>query len=603
MARILLVALCFSLIVAEGNVFAQPDSSRTFAESLPNVRAAHLRHSAIGVTRHGTAIGSLLCDEDLDFATPKVRVLLIGGMDGAQRSVQATLDALRWFQTDEAARRLREKFAVSAVPCVNPDGLAAGSGSANASGGNPSRGYPPPGTAYNSATDPEAAYLWRWIGMHAPDLVVDVRAADQVRWYVPPSSDAALKKLADAIHASPTADATDQLVDQLVKVAPCETGTVPAVQVAPSGGEAGGFLPALLTVLEQTEFAAPSPARREMQRRLDRSPLEVAKQLSQHYGHELNQVEYIPALALVGRVRLGQLIDDETHQRDVERIVSPYFAGDKPTTPKSGSGLSGHLIFCELADQTSGERRARYIELARKAADLGFDAQGRLQPSMPFHNEMSDAVFMGGPILARVGRLTGDSRYFDASVQNLRFMNKLVLRDDGLYRHSPLDEAAWGRGNGFPALGLAMCLSDFPADHPGRKEVLEAYQRHMAVLSKHQDPTGCWHQVVDRPESYRELSCTCMIAYAMIRGVRSGWLDREQYAPTIDRAWYAIRTRVAANGRLVDVCTGTGKQNSLRDYDDRPAILGPDPRGGAMALMVATEMASLNYELLKRPDR
>jgi hypothetical protein len=61
----------------------------------------------------------------------------------------------------------------------------------------------------------------------------------------------------------------------------------------------------------------------------------------------------------------------------------------------------------------------------------------------------------------------------------------------------------------------------------------------------------------------------------------------------IDKAWYAIRTRLGPDCRLVDVCTGTGKQKSLRAYYDRPAILGPDPRGGAMAMLAATEIAAL----------
>ena len=51
--------------------------------------------------------------------------------------------------------------------------------------GNPTRGYPPSGPAYHSKTDPEAAYLWRWVGMHAPDLVVDIRGDTQQRWFVP----------------------------------------------------------------------------------------------------------------------------------------------------------------------------------------------------------------------------------------------------------------------------------------------------------------------------------------------------------------------------------------------------------------------------------
>ena len=113
----------------------------------------------------------------------------------------------------------------------------------------------------------------------------------------------------------------------------------------------------------------------------------------------------------------------------------------------------------------------------------------------------------------------------------------------------------------------------------------------MEALVKHQDPTGAWHQVIDREESYRELTSTCMITFAMARGVDKGWLPRPRFQPVIDKAWYAIRTRVPPNGRLVDVCTGTGKQKNLREYYDRAAILGPDARGGAMALMVATELA------------
>ena len=99
-----------------------------------------------------------------------------------------------------------------------------------------------------------------------------------------------------------------------------------------------------------------------------------------------------------------------------------------------------------------------------------------------------------------------------------------------------------------------------------------------------------WHQVIDKRESYAEFTATAMIAYAMTRGVRQGRLDAKTFAKPIEKAWYALRTRIAADGTLVDVCTGTGKQKSLRDYYDRPAILGRDDRGGAMALMIATEM-------------
>jgi rhamnogalacturonyl hydrolase YesR len=159
-----------------------------------------------------------------------------------------------------------------------------------------------------------------------------------------------------------------------------------------------------------------------------------------------------------------------------------------------------------------------------------------------------------------------------------------------LHRHSPLNQAAWGRGNGFPALGLALSLSDLPADHPGFAELLAAFRAHMEVLEKYQDPSGAWHEVIDVRGSYRELTATCMIAFAMARGVRLGWLDRAKYDPIIRRAWEAAKSRIAADGTLVDVCTSTGKQKSLQDYLDRTAILGTDPRGGGMGLLLSTEM-------------
>ncbi len=210
---------------------------------------------------------------------------------------------------------------------------------------------------------------------------------------------------------------------------------------------------------------------------------------------------------------------------------------------------------------------------------------------------MSDAVFMGTPILVQTGKLTGDTKYYDMAMRHLRFMLKLNLRGDGLHQHSPLDPGgtAWGRGNGFPALGLALCLTDLPPDSPHRNEMLKAYRSHIASMLRHQDEMGMWHQVVDRKQSYRELTVTCMTTFAMTRGLRNGWIH-PGHDVFVKKAWESIKTRIGSDGELVDVCTGTGKQKSYRDYLDRKAILGRDDRGGAMALMVATEIAFAERE-------
>src|SRR6185369_10843666 len=176
------------------------------------------------------------------------------------------------------------------------------------------------------------------------------------------------------------------------------------------------------------------------------------------------------------------------------------------------------------------------------------------------HNEMSDSVFMSCPLLAKAGKLTGDPKYFDAAARHAQFMQKLCLRPDVLYRHSPLNDAAWGRGNAFPALGLAMTLRDFPKDHPAQEQLVRDFQNLMSALARYQDDSGMWHQLIDKPAVYAEYSATAMIANAMVIGVRGGWLDSRAYLPRIERAWRALLGRTSPDGVLMDVCESTDKQ-------------------------------------------
>ncbi len=500
-----------------------------------------LTTSALGVTRMGTPMVSFISAADLDASSTQHRLLLVGGFDGKPDSTRAIQNAL-------ASLAQNPKLALSAVPNVHPDAPH---------GDEPKpMEFPPSGNAYNQPENDVAHYLWRWIGMHAPDTVILVAAEND------PSATSLAKALGES--------------------APCGMGTIPSRLVAAAD------LPS--TLATTTQSLQPSAAHLEKQRRINRSAIEVATELAQVYGHKLDPVAYIPALAIIGRMRLGELTGDDTPLRDAERICSPYAASEKESMPANGNGgtISGHLVFAELARHTG---TAGWTALVKKAANYGFDAQGQPKESMPFHSEMSDSVFMGCAILAEAGALTGDSKYFEHCLRHLRFMEKRCLREDGIYRHSPLDESAWGRGNGFPALGLSLSLSALPPGSPEHTAFLASYRAHMTALKKHQDPTGAWHQVIDHPESYREFTSTCMITFALVRGLRRGWLEATEWQPIVNRAWTAIKSRIGPKGHLVDVCTGTGKMNSLRDYLDRTAILGPDDRGGAMALLVATEIA------------
>ena len=402
--------------------------------------------------------------------------------------------------------------------------------------------FPPSGAAYREHI--ESHVLWRWTGSHAPDLV---------------------------LIAGPDSGLAEALAQNVVG----DVGSIPARRV--DGG--ANTLEAITGTIE------PSAAHQELDRRKTRSPRAFAEQLARVYGHDFSQPTYIAAMAIISRLRLGE-------SADVAQLLAPYLDGTRDSFARpSQSSLAAHMLLSELA-RRSGDERAK--NLVARAARSGFTDAGELREFMPLHGGWSDSLFMDVPILAQAGALTGDRRYFDVAARHIAFMQRIVLRPDGLYRHQASTAAAWGRGNAFPALGLALTLSDFPTDHPAYPRLLASFTQHMAALARFQDENGMWRNVIDRPGAYAEYSATAMIGAAMVRGIRRGWLDAKTYQPLVDRAWQAILLRTSADGRLIDVCESTGTRGLTNDdYLRRIAILGRDDRGGGMAMFFATELAGL----------
>jgi len=475
----------------------------------------------IGLTAAGGAIEALA----VAGASPtSPTVLLVGGVQGKDQSSDAVAREVAAF---EALPQNRRRFRLLAIPLANPDAQPLQ--------------FPPAGAAYRE--NPESHVLWRWIGTHAPDLVL-IAGADS--------------GLADALSENVIA----------------AIGRIPARPVESSGK----ILDALTSPIEK------SGASQELERRMARSPRTFAEQLAFVYGRDFAQPTYIAAMAIISRLRLGE-------RAEVAQLVAPYLDGTRDSFARpSQSSLAAHLLFFELA--RTGDERAKALVL--RAAASAFTESGELREFMPLHGGWSDSLFMDVPILAKAGALSGDRRYFDMAARHVAFMQKIVLRPDGLYRHQASAEAPWGRGNAFAALGLALTLSDFPTDHQAQASLVASFQRHIAVLAKFQDENGMWRNVIDRPGAYSEYSATAMIGTAMLRGIRRGWLDGTTYQPLVDKAWQAILRRTSADGHVVDAAESTGTRGLTdADYLRRAALLGRDDRSGGMAMFFATELAGL----------
>jgi len=300
------VPIAFMLLNAVGSILATSDAqaeSYSIAEELRELDVANLIRTSVGVTRRGSAIEAVIAPADLELQTKKTRILLVAGAAGDRESASVALNWMQWFYQQSDTSKYRQNFVLSVIPCLNPDGLALGTGPANGSEGNPTRGYPPPGSAYDSKTDPEAAYLWRWIGMHAPDLVVELSTGDEIGWRVTTRAAPQLQKLTSELKNVSVFEPDDSLVAQLAVVAPCDTGTIPALQVKLPANQDHAVLESLLDAANKANFSAPSPARRELQRRLAKSPHAISCELLESYGKQLKEAVYIQSLAVIGRMR------------------------------------------------------------------------------------------------------------------------------------------------------------------------------------------------------------------------------------------------------------------------------------------------------------
>jgi rhamnogalacturonyl hydrolase YesR len=115
---------------------------------------------------------------------------------------------------------------------------------------------------------------------------------------------------------------------------------------------------------------------------------------------------------------------------------------------------------------------------------------------------------------------------------------------------------------------------------------MAGYRKMMAELLKNQNADGTWRQLIDHPESWEESSSTGMFTFAMVEGVRHGWLPEETFGPAARKGWIALAGFVDQNADVTNICVGTGKQNSYDYYMARPRKTG-DFHGQAPVLWVA----------------
>src|ERR1700704_4784621 len=192
-------------------------------------------------------------------------------------------------------------------------------------------------------------------------------------------------------------------------------------------------------------------------------------------------------------------------------------------------------------------------------------------------------MYMITAVQVQASRATKDARYIDRAATTMAAYLDKLQQPNGLFYHAPDSPFYWGRGNGWVAAGMTELLRSLPKNHPKRPAIVAAYQKMMAALLKYQGDDGLWRQLIDHPESWAETSGTGMFTFAMISGVKNGWLDRKTYGPAARKAWLGLVKHLDKDANVDEVCIGTNKSRQeagpdlnaqTKFYLDRPRRSG-----------------------------
>ncbi len=222
-----------------------------------------------------------------------------------------------------------------------------------------------------------------------------------------------------------------------------------------------------------------------------------------------------------------------------------------------------------------------------------------------------DAIQMGMPVMAQLGDLFKDRRYFEKMYHMYAFTNTkhgktgLYNPKDGLwwrdadfvtpYKEPNGKNCYWSRGNGWVYAALVRVLTLIPTDETHRTEYIADFAAMSKALKACQREDGFWNASLLDPTNYggKETTGTSLFVYGMAWGINNGLLDRKEYLPVLLKAWDAMVKDVVHPNGFLGWVQGTGKEPK----DGQPVTYDKEPNfedyGTGCFLLGASEVYKL----------
>lgn len=169
-------------------------------------------------------------------------------------------------------------------------------------------------------------------------------------------------------------------------------------------------------------------------------------------------------------------------------------------------------------------------------------------------------------------------------------------------KETGLSQNFWLRAMGWYVMALVDTLQQIEdKNSEGYKLLLRLFREAMETLIKYQDESGMWYQVIDqgaRSGNYLETSGSAIMAYAILKGVRLGYLDasykslgEKAFTGICDKYLYKKKGEMRLGGIcLVAGLGGKEKRDGSFEYYISEPVVENEAKGIAPLLLAYTEL-------------
>lgn len=206
-----------------------------------------------------------------------------------------------------------------------------------------------------------------------------------------------------------------------------------------------------------------------------------------------------------------------------------------------------------------------------------------------------DTLFMTVLFLARAGIIFNRPELVEESKRQF-LVHVKFLQDPGtgLFYHgwtfkemNNFGAIFWARGNSWFTSGAVEFLELCGASDGVGMFLKDCLADQVQALVRLQRKDGLFCTVLDDADSYAETSATANIAYALLKGIRLGYIDA-RYAQNAQAAVDAVIAQIGADGTVGGVSYGTGMGMNKEHYTS--IAITPTGYGQGLTLLMLSEL-------------